>query len=96
MFDKQYSTALLNIGSPSKDTGKARSFNANGGNQTHGLNSPHSTISATNGASFKGIQVLKNGLLDAGSLVSGREDGMRATDSETGVTSPKIANPGNT
>jgi len=61
MFDKQYSTALLSIGSPSKDMGKARSFNANGGTT---LNSPHSTNSAVNGVSFKGIQVLKSGAID--------------------------------
>lgn len=96
MFDKQYSSALLSIGSPQKDTGKTRMFNANGA-QTNSIYSPHSTKSAMNSGSFKGIQILKSGgNLDQASIVSGREDGLRATDSETGLTSPKIANPGNT
>jgi hypothetical protein len=52
MFDKQYSSALLSISSPSKDMGKARSLNINAGTAQ---SSPHSTNSAVNGGSFKGI-----------------------------------------
>ena len=94
MFDKQYSTALLNIGSPSKDTSKARSFNGTGSAMSQGPTSPQSSHSAANGASFKGLQVIKSGI-EGGSIVSGRDDGLRVADSETGVTSPKIAIPAN-
>lgn len=52
MFDKQYSSALLNIASPSKDSGKTRAFN---GMQANSVSSPHSTKSAMNGGSFKGL-----------------------------------------
>lgn len=81
------------MSSPAKgDSGKARTI-ANNGSHTQALNSPNSSFSGKNGiAGFKGIQVLKSGVID-NVLVSGRDEVLRAADSETGITSPKGINP---
>jgi hypothetical protein len=92
MFDRQYSFALLTVNSASKDTTKARGLHNSGsggtnGSQTHAINSPHSTFSSKHhNGSIKGIQ---KSWVNEIVIASGREDGFRAADSETGITSPK-------